>query len=708
MAPLGGSSIKEDSSPSSRLCPEAFLLVMGITIGLAAVSITLLAAAFFMFVGPVRLTEKFLDSYTVPWWDFSYLRQPGKNAAYEMGCLSAPFLLGLAYLGAKRFVGRMSPEGIKLSLRRGGFVVLTVVVSCLVPLVYKADPKLTSMPPQWLISAPLQVFIDGSSQHPGIGVFRCFSFLAVLCLLVLLHRLGPSRKSLNRTLALLLFLLLLLLPTRIYAPSEINDEWRFALHFNALTEALAQVCNGSHLLVDFSHLYGCHPEILAPLVALLPRRLETLLFLYPALNVIGLAGWLLAARVVIRRPSILLLTGLALLGSQVLLSTEDHYYQYSAIRILFPGLGLLTAALYLREPGWSKYGLVSLLAALSPIWNLDSGMPLWAAWTAMLVVRSLSRRSLIGALIDLGRQAGFLLGMWALFFLYLRMVSGQWPDLTLLMAFQTFYMQTGYYCLGLVVPDVWTLVLLTYLTALGAISVFYFMGQASWKTHFMLMLSVLGLGLFFYFMGRSAEANLIGPSLPALLLGGILLDETGSLVRLGRLPRLTWMYLLPITMVLIWWAVLQIVSLPDLLMRGTWVITQWSHPAETPFLRNLAFVKKVTSRGEAVYFLSDHSGIYSFVSETVCPIRINGVNAMMWRKDIDHLVTAIKERKLPKLFVETNFEKHRIYRPEVYDRLRTAIAQNYIATSSGPGENLTLYVPRDGALAPKSSSPPSR
>src|SRR5258706_16419147 len=123
-------------------------------------------------------------------------------------------------------------------------------------------------------------------------------------------------------------------------------------------------------------------------------------------------------------------------------------------------------------------------------------------------------------------------------------------------------MGSGYLCLGMLTPDVWVIILTLYVTGLITAFHFYFKRASSWKTHFILMLSLMGIGLFSYFMGRSAESNLASAGYPALLLAGVLLGEARRLVRVDRLPRITWALLFPVGLMIGWWALVFTLALP--------------------------------------------------------------------------------------------------------------------------------------------------
>ena len=68
-------------------------------------------------------------------------------------------------------------------------------------------------------------------------------------------------------------------------------------------------------------------------------------------------------------------------------------------------VSLLVAALYFRQPTAPRHAVVTALAAVASIWNLDTGLVLWASWLGTLVVMASSHRDFFGAARHLLIQA---------------------------------------------------------------------------------------------------------------------------------------------------------------------------------------------------------------------------------------------------------------------------------------------------------------
>jgi hypothetical protein len=660
------------------------LATLIVTVGLTALGLGAIAAAFWYGTAPIRHDAGFIAQVTIDSSLF-YAGQPAKNRAYEADGLAAPALIALAFWLTR---GRLAawPDSCLRRIAWTGFVLLPALfIWCAVPMVYCPKPPLPMVPPSYM-------FMPVDFPRPWLTEFHVLSVAGG----ILLGLLWLRRRFRHRNLVMipLLAVWFILAPVRFYAPDEINYTPRFTYHLNIVFHALSQSMNGRHYLVDFPHIYGGYEEILAPLVRLFPRTLTVPLLTMAVPGVLGILALLLSARMVVRPPVLLWLCGLGLFATTYLVSF-DPYYNYTLARSVLPSIGVWLSILYFRRGGRTIYAATSVLAAVATFWNLDTGLVFWASWTGTLLMMELTSRRWKSAFVQGVSQTGFLAGAWLFFFLYLRLVSGQWPDPGLVFYFQGFVLGMGYFCLPMLFPDTWLPLVLLYLIGVASALVFYLRGEANWKTHVVLMLSLLGTGLFSYFMGRSAESNLLGGIYTAILLLGLLTSEALRLARAGRLPRIAPYFFASYLLCLGWWSALFLFGLPKLLTRTVEVTYHWSHPVETPVLKNAAFVKEWTHPGEDdICILSGHSGVYYYLSDTLSVRPVPGPNEWQRRRDFDALLSAIRQRTIAKLFNEETFYAIKMYRPDIYQSLRDAIALNYRVAATSEVGNLQLCVPR--------------
>ena len=659
-------------------------LVVGM-VALSAVGLAVVAACCWFLVPPIIHDQAFDDSYAVL-QGFLYPRQPAKSTAFEACVLAAPLLIVAAYFMARAMVARLGAGGLRRWIAAGLALELVFFAACMVPLFYCPHPPLW-IPPTWLL-CPLP-FPPPVPAWAWIG-----SMLAGGAVCVWLGLAAPGRATARRVWLLLLVLAVMLIPTEFYAPSEITSEIEYTYHLNAMLDALSQSVNGHHLLVDFPHIYGGYIEVLGPLLRFFPRTLAVPLIALAGPSVVGLFLWLLAARLLVRQPAMLALCGLGLLAVTYLLAFPPTYV-YSTPRGLFPALGLLLAAYYFRAPSRGRYAAMTAVAALAPIWSVDTGLVLWLGWTLTLLAGDAAARRWRAAALHLGVQAASLAVAGAAFVLYLRGASGEWPNPHLLFYFQSMVVQSGYFCVALVVPSAWIFLALLYLTGLVVAALGHFHGTVDWRRRMILLLSLTGIGMFSYYMGRAAESNLIAVCPPGILLLGLLAGEAH--VRMGRrvLPRVTRWFFAPWVVMVAWWAFLFFVHLPVLLKRDVQVARDAAKPGVTTFEADAARAATWVRPGEGdVYFLSGHSGLYYYLTGTVRPLRMPGNVELMKMSDLNVLLDAVRQRRVPKLVVDRNFFDLQMYRPEVYAWLTGAIARNYRVVDTAPGGKVVLEVPR--------------
>jgi hypothetical protein len=505
---------------------------------------------------------------------------------------------------------------------------------------------------------------------------------------------AASRKNANRALYILLLIWALLIPSRFYAPSEIDNAPRYVYPLNAVLDALSQSVNGHHLLVDFPHIYGGYVEMLAPVIRLFPRDISVLIFFLALPNVLGMLCLLLTARLVIRRPAILFLCGLTLISTGYLATSDDINYAYASARLFMVQAGLLGAVLHFHSPDMKRYALVTIIAALASIWNLDTGIVFWLAWLATCSATALASRNWIGLACHALVQIITMALVWTTFILYLRIDSGHWPDGSLLFYFQKLVVDSGYFCVRLLFPDMWVFILILYVVGLAIAFRAFIQSRGTWLTPVILLLSLLGIGIFSYFMGRSVPSNLVAVAYPAILLAGIFCAEGEILIQQRKLPAITRFFLIPSRIALFWWAFTFIAALPDLLAISADISRNWNNSSQTPVRANAEFItQQVKPHEDGVFFLSNHSGIFYYLSDTVRPLKMPGMIELLRTQDMNVLVDAIRQRRIAKLFVEQNFSDTRMYRPDVYQLIRDAIAQNYQPSVIGPA-GLILYTPR--------------
>jgi hypothetical protein len=685
-APLAGMTLP---TPERRPLERLALVIW--TTALTALGLAAISALCWFLVPPIPHDAAFVASHAVL-DGFFYPQQPAKSVAFQACVLAAPFIIVAAILVCRRTIGRLNAAVLRRWIVVGLALDLLSFAACMQPLFYDPHPPLWEAP-SWLL-CPLP-FPPPVPTWAWIGAVMA-GFGITFWLMV-----APPGGRTRRVVAALIFgVAIALAPSEFFAPSEITDDTVFTYHLNAMLDAVSQSINGHHLLVDFPHIYGGYGEMLAPWLRIFPRNMAVPLIALALPTVLALFFCLLIAWLVIRRPALLALCGFSLLGVTYLQALPPNYC-YGTPRSFFPALGLLLAALYLRQPSRGGYLLVSITAAIASIWNLDTGLVLWVAWTLTLLAGDVAERNWGHALRHAVMQTAFLVGAWSAFIIYLRLASHQWPDLHLLLYFQTMVVQSGYFCVAMIVPSAWIFLLLLNLTGLVVAALAHFRGRVDWRARMVLLLSLTGVGMFSYYMGRSAESNLIAVCPPGILLAGLLASEAHARMRLHFLPSVTRWFVLPWLAMIVWWAFLLFAHLPELVGREAQVVRDSVAPTVTPLETDMACASTWVKPGESdVFFLSGHSGFYYYMTGTVRPLRVPGNIELLQMRDMNVLLDAIRNRQLPKLVVDPSFYAMDMYRPDVYRALTAAIAANYRPAASAPGGRIILYLPHLPPVSP--------
>ena len=670
------------SSPPAERPPLARLALVLWTVMLTACGLAIVAAVCAICIPPLPHDPAFAAHYAVL-DGFLYSGQPAKTAAFQACVLAAPFLLFAAVFTGRCLIARLDAPALRRWIKIALALHLLFFAACIRPIFY--DPH----PPLWL--TPRWLLVPMPFPPPVAG----WEWIVCVLLAVALAFATISGLFLRREIHwIVIALALICAPVEFYAPSQITDDTAFTYHLNAMMDALSQSVNGHHLLVDFPHIYGGYGEMLALVLRFLPRTMAVPLAALALPTLLGLACTLASAFRLVRNPAVLALVAFGLLGVTYLSAVPPNYC-YSTPRLLFPALGLFLSSTYFRRPGPALFWLVSAVAAFASIWNLDTGLVVWCAWTLTLLAGDAANRAWKIAALRLVGQVSCLLAAWALFFLYLRLASHHWPGVGLLFYFQSMVVKTGYFCVALIVPGSWSPVVLLYLTGLSVAALAHLRRRVPWKGRVVLMFSLTGIGVFSYYLGRSAESNLISVSPPGILLAGLLGSEMLARARRSLLPPITRWFFLPWAVMIFWWGFLFFVQLPVIAEREARLANAAIHPGPNQVQINADFAARHVQPGESgVYFLSGHSGFYYYLTGTTHPLHTPGNVELIQMRDMQSLIDAIHAGQIPKLFVEENFWTMDMYRRDVYDTLRTEIAAHYQPGAVNPDGQLQFLVPR--------------
>jgi len=429
---------------------------------------------------------------------------------------------------------------------------------------------------------------------------------------------------------------------------------------------------------------------------------ESLSLTFCLLHAAALFFLVLLARLLIADDCLCLIVGLGLLFCGTLymnlFSQGEFLFQTYALRAFFPAMVLCLAFSYFRKPSAWKWAGISILIALATIWNLESGIFLWAAWFAGLAYAGICRREwgrLAGQVVLLGLVTG---AAWGLFWLYLFAAAGHWPDGQRLAAYQKIFYGSGLGSCSTVFPDVWLLLIVVYIVGMARCGLGFYQGGYDWRLAVSLMLVIFGMGLFAYFQNRPGSSSLLFVSYPAVLLFGSWVDGLLTRDRTGRasgtMEVWEWGWVAPGLLLLLWWAVNFTISIPPVARGYREEIGSMLHPRPTPFRIGAAFIQAHTTPGEPCLILSRQSGLDHFVSATPGMLYLSSPEEMETVGEYDQVVSALRDHRLPKVFLDQDFYLFSWVRPDLLKELDDALALYYQPAAVSANGRVTLYLPR--------------
>jgi len=449
-------------------------------------------------------------------------------------------------------------------------------------------------------------------------------------------RRGRAIATLLRALCLTLIGVVAL--SSIFGLRSVTNKADYTVSFNAVFHAVVQVFQGKALLVDLNHQYGLYPQFLEPLFRIAGLSVLKFTVVMAALSAGSLLFLFWFLQDVTVNKVVRYLGCAALISGSVLFGAPpqpDAYFQYYPLRIVFPSLVvfLLHRALRRRAAGWYYASLTA--AALAVLWNPDTGLVVFAAWTGTMVFDAFCRREFRRALHHV-LQAGAALVLAYLFFAtYLDVRYGSWPRLVQQLSYLDLFYRCGCMMEPMPFAHPWTIVLLVYAAGLLRAVWALVEGKASVRASTVFFLCVMGGGLFSYYQGRSVDATLLpypavlvtvlfadslahrirgaGAWSDRLLLAGILFAWTLSLVGLGR-------------------------NLPGLYANTRDRLARALGGEETAVIRGIAMLKRNVTPGQEVLMLSGFSGIFSLETDTRSPpLGLPGGNELILREDYRRL-----------------------------------------------------------------------
>jgi len=393
-------------------------------------------------------------------------------------------------------------------------------------------------------------------------------------------------------------------------------------HFEAVFYCMTQVMAGKTLLADLPAQYGLYAELLRPVflvVGFSVLKFTIVMTILQAVACLALLGvcmrtlrltWLRVIAV-LALSMFVTSTWIAVFESSV----GHEYYQLWPIRFFFPAISLWLFIEGLRY-GMPQQWVVALstVAGLAIIWNLESGVAVFGALIASMLLRVLlDEPAKRGGNVRLLLTSALLpIGLVSLFFVFLYFKSDARIHLMDWVKYQEVFYSTGFGMLPMPrYPHPWMAVLILYLLGIvgGVWARLQRKPSVDWDILF--YLSILGLGLFTYYQGRSHDVVLTFVIWPAVLAAFMLADRALRDVRDGRLtPSLAWSTV-PVVIFGIALSLRCLLGIPNLVGSIFVSAKAIAGGRDAPLRETIAFIKAkaggdrdavILDRGQSIYF----------------------------------------------------------------------------------------------------------
>ena len=312
--------------------------------------------------------------------------EPIESSLYLLGILLVPLLLFLSVIVLTRGVGKQQQWG-----RDAAEVIRSLVIATLL-----FSPLFCSLAVQSVIAKA--GFGHNQSILHILSAIIIASFIVVLECLACSYRCAHSsrlRVLMKRLIVVAgaLTVVFTILSFRVFSFAHLSGSSVWFDHLDAVVSAIASVRHGNTLLVDSYSQYGLFPELLSPVLALLPPGVFGVTLVFAALQLMALLCLLRFLCCRINNPVVLLVGTAALLMVTFVLHTRfglrysepDPVFQYWPIRFIGPALSVPIVMWAFRHLNFKRLLLLAAWTGLCLFWNLDSGIAVFYGMTLLVV-----------------------------------------------------------------------------------------------------------------------------------------------------------------------------------------------------------------------------------------------------------------------------------------------------------------------------------
>lgn len=403
---------------------------------------------------------------------------------------------------------------------------------------------------------------------------------------------------------------------------------------------------------------------------------------------------------------------------------KDPYFQYNPHRMIFPVLLILFTWFYLhgKNPRTKKrlYITNSILAAISVLWNLDTGIMVIFSWVGLLIYQELigyHKSKFLRTVLRIFRHAvtiavivGLVLGI---FIASTYFNTGQTPRLTHSSDYVQLFYGLGYYMLPMMIIHPWNIIILIYLVGIylsmrGLIASSQLQQESYLSTHntsnsFLFITSIMGVGLFNYYVGRSHEYNLVATVWPAYILLAMYIERLIKRVLPVLLSRsFNWKIKLNIALrnsfqvILLFTLLYFLGSSPvsilgnlypyiDLIQTRVALVQQGIPPW---LLHDLDTIKATSAEDDPVFIVSDYAPELHLYTQHTRPINIAGFGEIILKSDVDEINSFLENPPAnAKIYWDKNFYDTNPY----YFDINPYNFSNLSPQKTYPSESILLF-----------------
>ena len=361
-------------------------------------------------------------------------------------------------------------------------------------------------------------------------------FLALAISLIAIYEL--IKVNLNFYFNKFLFPLLTLIPLlqilygRIYTLDLVSIE--VPDHPNIIAYALSQAAAGC---TEY-HQYGFYQRMLAPVFKMISSTMLNIsivmafLFWVGCLSVYWVLFRCMKNKVLIPAFAFVLFLTTTFNNDGRMQVSIDPYFAYYPIRFFFPALSVLFFASLIFFRGKYIIVLCGILTGLGIWWNIDSGVPVFGAFFAVICLEFIFSKERLPVLMQL---LSFCISFFFIFLVLLIIFSIQQGCVISSaesLKYINLFSSAGFMMIPLPkLPAPWCVFAGIYLLGIIIGLHSFISGRFNILAKMSIFLSVLGLGLFTYYQGRSHIYNLSPVIWPALMLMFIYTDRLARLVK---------------------------------------------------------------------------------------------------------------------------------------------------------------------------------